>query len=109
MAKNSLALGGTPGAQSPYSALAQRLAIQFHFDPVIQGQLAEILRPSEAWGAEMKQALGEFLPELSAIVISTIEACATRFLRNKVRRVSKKTRRHISTNWSPTLRNIGQR
>ncbi|UDL87046.1 hypothetical protein LGH82_17665 [Mesorhizobium sp. PAMC28654] len=90
MAKNSLVLGGTPGSHNPPSAMAQRLAIQFHFDAEQQAKLTEILKPSDAWRAEIEGLVGEFLPDPAAVVIATIEACATRFLRNKVRRVSKK-------------------
>ncbi|MER8846920.1 hypothetical protein [Mesorhizobium australicum] len=90
MAKNSLALGGTLGATEPVTTLSKRLSIQFQFDPEVQAKLVEILKPSADWLTHYQEMLGGLIPIPEAAVLSAIEACAVRFLRNKVRRISKR-------------------
>jgi len=93
MAKNGLTIGGTPGATLPADPLADRLAIQFHFDDETRDRLLGICPPCDEWMEQYRQGGIELVATPEAALTMTLEGCANRFLRNKVKPAGKASQR----------------
>ncbi|CAN7240918.1 hypothetical protein [Mesorhizobium sp. LjNodule214] len=92
MAKNSLALGGTPGAQTS-SVIADFLQIQFDFTDEQKQRLLALCPPSEQFLESYRQTLAAWVPTPETAILEAIRACGRRFLRNKVQPISKANQR----------------
>ncbi|ESY88046.1 hypothetical protein X739_05955 [Mesorhizobium sp. LNHC220B00] len=88
MAKNSLVLGGTPGAQ-PQSAVANFLSIQFDFSDEQKQRLLALCPPSEQFMEYYRHGLAECVATPEIAIVEALRGCGRRFLRNKIQPISK--------------------